>query len=138
MLFRSLEQRGEQIAARLHGVVERYALACEQQREVKVIGGERLGAEALGVGGGLACARLVALIEGDDVKASPPASSGTPNVQVSRIHRARRWLAREWAERRGGFIPSVTSTRYHPCSGSSRPWMPTTICARKPSSPAVP
>ena len=63
---RALEQRGEQVAARLHGVAERDALACEQQREVEVIGGERLGAEALRVGGGLAFARLVALVERDD------------------------------------------------------------------------
>ena len=63
---RALDQRGEQAAARLRAVVERDALAGEQQRAVEVVLGERARAEPLGVGGGRLLARAAALLERDE------------------------------------------------------------------------
>ena len=63
---RALEQRGEQVAARLRGVGERDALARQQQRAVEVVRRQRLGAEALRRGLGRLIAGLVALVQRDD------------------------------------------------------------------------
>ena len=54
-------QHGEQVAARRRGVVELHAGAGEQQRMVEALARERLGAQALGVGGQGGIARVAAL-----------------------------------------------------------------------------
>ena len=71
---------------------QRDALAREQQREVEVVRGQRLGAEALRVGGGRLVARLVALVERDDAgdHGERPAATPTP----ARPGRRRRWARR--------------------------------------------
>ena len=63
---RAADERREQVAARLRCVVERDALAGEQQRAVPVVLQQRLGAEPLGLGGDRLLARLAALVQGDE------------------------------------------------------------------------
>ena len=74
---RAPEQRGEQVAARLRRVVERDALAGEQQRAVEVVVRERLGPEALRGGGRRLGARGAALVERDQRPRSPPGRAAT-------------------------------------------------------------
>ncbi len=62
---RALQQRGEQVAARLQRVVERDALAGEQQRAVQIVLGQRLRAEPLRVRGHGLAARVAALVQRD-------------------------------------------------------------------------
>ena len=63
---RSAGEGGEQGAAGLRGVLDRHRLAGEQEREVEVVLGEGLRAEALGELGGLRVAGLAALDHGED------------------------------------------------------------------------
>ena len=83
---RALVQRGEQAAARLRAVVERDALAGEQQRAVEVVLGERARAEPLRVGAGGLVARGAALLEreepGDDREDEQPGDSGEHGAQA--------------------------------------------------------
>ena len=58
---RALQQRGQEVAARLQRVVQRDALAGEQQRPVEVVVGQRLRPEPLRVRGHRLVARVAAL-----------------------------------------------------------------------------
>ena len=60
---RAAQQRGQQVAARRDRVLERDALARQQQRAVEVLLDERLRPEAPRVGGARLVARLAALLE---------------------------------------------------------------------------
>ena len=62
---RALEQRRQQAAARLRRVVQRHALAREQQGAVEVVLRERLRPESLRRGHGRLGARIAALVERD-------------------------------------------------------------------------
>ena len=63
---RALDQRGEQAAAGLDGVVERYALPGQQQRAVQRGLDQGAGAEPLSVGRGRLFASVATLLESDE------------------------------------------------------------------------
>ena len=62
---RAADQRRQQVAARRDGVIDLAAGLCEQQAALEPVVDQRLGAEALGVGGPSGVARVVALPEGE-------------------------------------------------------------------------
>ena len=65
---RALEQRREQVAARLRRVVERHALTRQQQRAIQVILDEGACAQPLRVGRDCLLVRAAALLERDDAR----------------------------------------------------------------------
>ena len=65
---RAAEQRAEQVAARPHRVVERHALAGQQERAVELVVEQRAGAESLRLGRGRLVARVAALLERDGAR----------------------------------------------------------------------
>ena len=69
---RALQQSRQKVGARLHRVVERDALAGEQQRPIQVVVGQRLRAEPLGVRGHRLVVRVAALVERDRARDRPP------------------------------------------------------------------
>ena len=65
---RAAQQRAEQVAARSRRVVERHALAGQQQRAIELVVEQRAGAESLGLGRGRLVARVPALLERDGAR----------------------------------------------------------------------
>ena len=91
---RAAEQRAEQVAARPHRVVERDALAGEQERAVELVVEQRAGTESLGLGRRRLGARVAALLERDRRPRPPQAtSSAATPARTARSRRCERSLA---------------------------------------------
>lgn len=70
--------------------------------------------------------------------ASPPASAGTPNSQSTNTSSCPPRQGISCGDGTGDTPPDLADAQYHAKSGSSRPFIATTICDRKPTSPNTP